>query len=590
LKYKIIEFNISNYRSISKIKLTPKDSNFLTICGSNNVGKTNFLRALHLFFNPDINNFDPERDIPYHIVEGTRGAGYKTILKAKIQSIEDSLIYEITQEFTELKGIKTIKCFGKKGNETLTDKDIFSFLNKNFKVFFIEASNVDIPKLVSEIVNEEILPLGLDKRRGKAQKESLEKLNDFIEQSKVAVGQIEIQLTKIFKNLLEDVESIDADNWKLQIKFPEYQYFREAISNMIEFTLYDTNERKLETKGSGIQRTVLLSLIQYVNSRTKKDIIWAIDEPEAFLQAGLQKNLYLKLLEESLKSQIIITTHSHFFININNLDNTFLFEGTKELKEYARRKGELFYKLNTKIFKGSSFEKSQKIKENFGISKNDSWEIMPYNLLVEGQEDKDLFISLMNKFQIPIPNILVAGGVDKYPGFLQFVSDYCSELEYKPKILAIFDKDGAGRNQYNSLKTKKIRNLSLECEFIIRYDNNNYNEIELEDFIYPELIFNAVNKLLRKEKYSQIKKADKRKRTLPAYDKKPILDFITEICRANNEDKKEINFNSLNMKLFLSKTICKEIDKSDINVYNNNYPEVKKFLKKIAHNNTLEDE
>lgn len=580
MKYKILEFSIKNYRSITSLKVSPTGNNFLTICGSNNVGKTNFLRALNLFFNPTIEHFNAEEDIPYHIAEGSRGQGYVTSLKGRIKEISTGSIYIISQKFTEKKGISTITLSGKKENENLNEREITTFLETNFKFFFVEASNVNIPKLVTEIVNDEILPLGLDKRRGKNQKESLEKLDEFIKHSKLAVGKIETQLTKIFQELLHSVDSIDSNDWKLKIKFPEYVYLREAISNMIEFTLFDTNERKLETKGSGIQRTVLLSLIQYVNSRTKKDVIWAIDEPEAFLQAGLQKSLYSNLLVESEKNQIIITTHSHFFIDVKNLDNTFLFEGTKELKEYSRKQGLLFYKLNTKIFTGSNFEQAERIKENFGIGRNDSWEIMPFNILVEGQEDKDLIVSLMQKFNISIPNILVAGGVDKYPGFLQFVSDYCSDLEYKPTILAIFDKDGAGRNQFNSLNNKNIKNLTLECEYIIRFDNNNHNEIELEDFVYPELIYKAVNKLLRKQKYLQIKKKDQRKRTLAAYDRKPILDFLTEITRSNNEDKREINFNDLGMKLFLSKTICSLIEKTDIKDLDTSYPHIKEYLKK----------
>ncbi len=49
------------------------------------------------------------------------------------------------------------------------------------------------------------------------------------------------------------------------------------------------------------------------------------------------------------------------------------------------------------IFKGSNFEQAQKIKENFGIGRNDSWEVMPYNLLVEGQEDKGLIYNINEK-------------------------------------------------------------------------------------------------------------------------------------------------------------------------------------------------
>ncbi len=587
MKFKLSEFSIKNFRSISNIKLTIKKGNLITICGSNNVGKTNFLRALDLFFNPNFENFNAEDDIPYHIVEGSRGQGYAIVLKAKIIEVDSNTIYTISQTFTERKGVKEITLKGKKSNTEMKEKEIREFLKKNFKFFFVEASNVNIPKLVSEIVNDEILPLGLDIRRGKNQKKSLAKLEEFIKLSKQSVSKIETELTNIFQDLLKDVDSIDSKDWKLQIQFPEYLYLREAISKIIEFTLFDTNKRKLETKGSGIQRTILLSLIQYVNSRTRKDVIWAIDEPEAFLQAGLQKSLYSRLITESNTSQIIIATHSHFFIDVNDLINTFLFEGTKEFKEYARKKGLLFYKLNTVIFKGSDFEKSQKIKENFGINRNDSWEVMPFNLLVEGQEDKDLFIALMKKFDISIPNILVGGGVDKYPGFLQFLNDFCSDLDYKPTIIAIFDRDSAGRDKYNSLKTKAYNNIDLKCSYINRFDNQNFNDIELEDFIYPDLFFDAVNKFLRKKKYHQIKKSDKMKRTLQAYNGKPILDFTTGICMQNNEDKKEINFNHLNMKLSLSKIICDLIAKKDISDYDKEYPNVKQYLKKLTDTDYL---
>lgn len=583
MKYQLAEFRVNNYRSISEIKLKTDDNDNLTIiCGSNNVGKTNFLRALNLFFNPIVDNFDADRDVPYHIVEGSRGAGYKTVLIGKFIEKNSSEIYEIKQSFSEKKGIKEIIFEGKKGKEILSSSEIKDFIDSNFSFFFIEASNIDIPKLVSEIVNDTILPLGMDKRRGQAQKDSLEKLNQFIDLSKSAVKNIENDLTVIFQNLLKEVESIDSDSWKLRIKFPEYDFLREAISKIIEFTLYDTNERKLETKGSGIQRIILLSLIQYVNSRTKKDVIWAIDEPEIFLQAGLQKSLYTRLYEESQDSQIFITTHSHFFVNIQNLNNTFLFESTKELKEYARKEGVLFYKLNTMIYEGSDFEKSQKIKHNFGISKNDSWEVMPFNILVEGQSDKDLFITLIKKFNLPVPNILIGGGVTKYSGYLRFLEDFCSELDYRPKVIAIFDRDGEGRQHFNSLKGKYYETIDLDCRYINRFDGENLNDIEIEDFIYPEILYDATNRILRKRKYKIIKKADRLKRTSIAYNKKCILDFLTEISRQNNPNNVSLDFNKENMKMLLNNSCCQEIEKNDISLLDKQYPKVLSYLKEIV--------
>jgi predicted ATP-dependent endonuclease of OLD family len=212
MKFKLSEFTIKNFRSISNIILTINDGNLITICGSNNVGKTNFLRALNLFFNPNIENFNAEDDIPYHIVEGSRGQGYAISLKAKIIETGSNIVYSISQSFTEKQGIKEIIIKGKKGEIELTEKETRDFLNKNFKFFFVEASNVNIPKLVSEIVNDEILPLGLDKRRGKNQKESLAKLDEFIELSKQSVGKIEDELTKIFQGLLKEVDSIDSND------------------------------------------------------------------------------------------------------------------------------------------------------------------------------------------------------------------------------------------------------------------------------------------------------------------------------------------------------------------------------------------
>ncbi|MDV2859698.1 AAA family ATPase [Psychrobacter sp. CAM01] len=588
MKYKLKEFSINNYRSILKLKIQPSEDNFLTICGINNVGKTNFLRALNLFFNPFKENFSVQDDVPYHIVEATRGSGYKITLTAKIQELETGDILSIKQVFSELKGEKTIAITGSKANTKLSSKDIINFLTSKFKFFFIEASNVDIPKLISEIVNDEILPLSLDKRRSKGQLESLDKLEGFIEQSKSVVSRIETDLTKILLELLNDVESIDTKNWKLKINFPEYNYLREAISNMIAFTLFDTNEKPLETKGSGIQRTVLLSLIKYVNDKIKnKDVIWAIDEPEAFLQASLQKSLYSQFLHESQKSQIIITTHSQFFIDVNRLENTYLFESSIDSKPYARKGNKIYQRLDTDIFEGSDFERAERIKHNFGLSRNDTWDIMPFNVLVEGLEDKDYLISLLNIYSLPVPNILTAGGTSKFSGYLQFINDYCQDLPYKPVVLALYDKDSAGRSEYNSLDSPKkksnLSNIELRNTFVVNSRGSSPDNIEIEDLVPDDVIIDAANKIIRKQGFSIIKAKDRRTRLKPIYINKPVLEFLNEMARNNNTDKNyEIRFDTLANKLMLSKDICKMLktdEKSKQIVAENT--EVKDWLKSI---------
>lgn len=60
---RIVNCNISRYRSILSMTMDiSRDLNLIALCGQNNVGKTNTLRAINLFFNPE--TYAPEIDMP----------------------------------------------------------------------------------------------------------------------------------------------------------------------------------------------------------------------------------------------------------------------------------------------------------------------------------------------------------------------------------------------------------------------------------------------------------------------------------------------------------------------------------------------
>src|SRR5690554_73696 len=70
---KISKAEIKRYRSIIDLKLDLNpQNNFITICGANNTGKTNVLRAINLFFSPA--EYVASDDSPNHKFHGTRGA------------------------------------------------------------------------------------------------------------------------------------------------------------------------------------------------------------------------------------------------------------------------------------------------------------------------------------------------------------------------------------------------------------------------------------------------------------------------------------------------------------------------------------
>lgn len=432
---KIKEIDIHNFRSISKMTIKLNDNNFYSICGANNVGKTNFLRALDLFFSTGTEKFEPNIDIPYHIAYGSRGQGYKS--EISITFDDGTYLYKIKKIFSANKEngrtlniLGTKKTKGKsKGTLTLTEKDCNEFIENHFQLFYIAASNVNLPHLISMIVKNEVLPIGL-KRKNEAQNKSMKALKEFIDATQIAVSKIESEITNNMKAFVNDIEGIDTSLWNMKILFPEFNDLREAISGMIDFTLYDTNSNSLETKGSGIQRVVLLSLIRYISEKTEKKIIWCIDEPEAFLQPSLQKQIKEELFSMINDNYMFITTHSHFFVDIKQPERTLLFRVSSELKDYKRANGKKYYKNNTEYVNKEGFAKIEAIRKHLGLENNDSWEIMPYNIVVEGEEDKKYLLSLSQKFNIDMPNIIAIGGASKVQGVLGYINLFCNDLSY----------------------------------------------------------------------------------------------------------------------------------------------------------------
>ena len=600
---KIKSIDIKRYRSINNLKINVIDGTPLILCGANNVGKTNFLRALKLFFELDKNQFDVKCDIPYDIAEGKRGKGYNSSITVTFVG-ENNIEYNITATFTkkkELGNILDIKA--KEINNANKDvkaitKEYAEEIIKSHRFLFIEASNINIPKVIEEIIDSEVLPLGLDRKRSH-QTTPLKKLKDFIEESKKSVVDIENEIGGILNDFITKIPGINNENWKIKILFPQYEKLREALSGLIDFTLYDGNDRKMETKGSGIQRTILLALMQYISKRSNKNIIWGVDEPEAFLQPSLQKQTADIFREISKKDNVLLTTHSQHFINVSNLDNTYLFEAKYEKKEYARRKNETFYKVSTFTNERiSSFEKAQNIKKHLGMERNDNWEIMPFNLLVEGEEDKNYITILVEKCGFKIPNILVSGGTTKIKGYLQFLLEFCKETNFKsyppvvppvvPRVVCLLDHDEAGKKEYEPLSNPKSiakykKYFNLEVKFINRFDGKkdygfNY---EIEDLIYPDILREVANKFLKNKGYRKISLAQLNTITSAANDKNCILKNFTDFTRTNNPRKNPLNLEGERIKLSISKLACEHIKSIDIGPLDSKYPEVKKFIERI---------
>ena len=547
------KFTVKNYRSLLDVSVIFHKNTPISICGENNIGKTNFLRAMELYFNHGSDEvvYSPKNDIPNHIYYGAHGKGYKTTLIAEFdsnnQNIEAKIIFRSKDREYFI------------DNKKVTESEFKKVILSHFHFILIESNNINLPKLIAATLEKDGL-LSLDSKRRK-QSEPLEKLKEFIELSKDAIKDIEKEINQCFKELT-DFEGV-LKGKKLQIKFAEFDRLRDAVKNMTSITLFDGNNHSIANKGSGAQRAVFLSLMKFISRNIKdKNVIWGVDEPEVFLQPKLQKKVFSSFLDMSLNEgqTIIMTTHSQHFINLKEINCVNLFSGEVEEKEYKRKPGEVFYALSTRaMFFNSMSEKISKIKEQLGISSNDGWELLPFNILVEGETDKKYLELLLKAKGLSIPHIIWSGGASKIGGYLQYYNSFAEDsvFEGKPKIMCVFDHDNEGIEQYNKVKTR-YKHIDVTKFYIPRYSNdfNDKGRWEVEDFIPHDLIIEAANSLLKKKKYASVSKRQISNRYLPANRDKTILDYLSECVSQNNPEKELVDFNEYEYKRGLCETLC----------------------------------
>lgn len=546
-------FKVIRYRSLKDVTINFQQDLTTVICGENNIGKTNLLRALDLFFNfEDETKFTPNEDIPYHKFYGSRGASANVELEGIIVTAEEKE-HKIKIKY-EIDGSITTQ-LNKEKNKNKEIEEIFS----KFRYFFVESNNVNIPQLLSSTLeNEGLLPL--DTKRGK-QSKSLKALDEFINLSKKAIDDIEKEINQNFAKFT-DYDGFLKDK-KIKINFAEYERLRDALKNIVSITLSDGNSCGIVSKGSGAQRIVLLSLMQYIANKSKKNIIWGIDEPEVFLQPKLQKKVK-KIFDELSKNegqQIILTSHSQYFIDLKNLEQTYLFQGKLEPKEFVRKPGEYFYEMTASpIHSDSNTLKITTIKEHLGINNNDGWSLLPYNVLVEGETDKRYFETILQALELNIPHILVSNGASKISGYVQYLNIFADELTFKPKLLCVFDNDPEGQDQCNNLNTSKYKNLNIEKKVLPDLYNDHGKDVIIEDFIPQKYIFEAINTIVKKAGYNKIKLSQINNKNKPAYKNENILSFCENAIKQNNPTKDGLNLTDDGRKRQICDICCKLID------------------------------
>lgn len=597
---KLKRIDIKRFRSINDLKLEiDLDNNFISICGPNNVGKTNVLRALNLFFNPDEYVFN--KDAP-HLKQNTRGGSVATEINLQFEDSKGKL-YELIRRIEMIEGEVSInnKGFlypegigGGKPKKELTESNINDLI-KNFVFFYIPAINISFPDLINLIIND-VYAIEFDKSRFSGLKGELKSSFENYNNGLVGVlNQLAEEINPLFQQFNE--------NWSVEFKSnAKVKKFQDLISEDISFHIDDKAGFNNEGKGSGLQKLGFILLHQKIIeklSRTKKNIIFCIDEPDAFLHRGLQLKLRDVLHDISNKHQVIVTTHSPEFIDSSSLKNVILLDQEIGEEKLYKRTNTYINSINTISIDLSEDDGARKIREYLGLEEDKTDLLDNYNIFVEGECDKKYISELCKLFKIETKRIISIDGVNKYNRELEFYDNWYSDSTKKPKITLLFDNDEEGRKCYKLIKEKKFKNIQVDCKFIptrtgdlpdLSNLQNVKSNLEIEDFIYPELIFHLSSLLLSRKNISKFsfKELD-RKLKNKGFADDGILASMDLLLKDKNPDGiGSLSFCSTSMKGGLASHFNLSGNRKITDLLidaDKKYPEVRKFLIDIMKKN-----
>jgi AAA15 family ATPase/GTPase len=470
---------IRNFRTVADV--TFNVSHKCALIGPNNVGKTNILYAVHLFFSlhpntitNQIRRYVRSKDFPRSVESG------RTTILLIFECEETPTDRELLTDYrgiknllglplAESKAISILLTFSESGKHAYqifpnskrpSGSMQLSELNEAIEVFFdkffqnFAVHYLQSDKRFDEIYQAILLP--------SVKLEIAETLSTVYEMVKNSISSVNTALNKYMND-------IGLSTFSIRLSAPEE--VTELIEN-IEFRLEDEIESELHSKGMGIQAlavTASMLWLQQFYEKNHRSVLWLIEEPESFLHPSLmlaQSKIIDKLSE---RSTIIYATHALSFVP----SKCQLIVG---VQKESQRTQLVSYR--------TAHEATTSLRKLLGLRLGDFFNLSEMTIAVEGPTDKaylEWFLKLYNP-NVAAPEhtwpLLRAATIRDYGGikplqfFIQATYDY---IRRETVYVALLDSDDAGMEARSSLQgffSGKMKfNYESGCDFIsIRKD------------------------------------------------------------------------------------------------------------------------
>ncbi len=491
---------IRHFRSIYDLELN-EASDVNVISGINDVGKSNIIKALNLFFNFHVDwrsSVDIERDTNNFHTFFSKNARKKKLISVKVTFRRPSIYrnselpncFWVKRQWDRENPIEPKTTWGDAGKSVHREdrqKALTWFLKKcrfyyvpairdrNYLLYLLGQFSEEI----TESPDEELKAAGDDLIR--------------------VIQSHSSELRKILK---------DVTGLEFTFELPE-----SMLALLRAAGLYTENNIPFQLRGDGIQGLTVPGILQYLNIKAKNDYhIWGFEEPENSLEYKKATTIADSIRDTYSKSaQIFLTTHSPAFLAMENTKTT-IFRVTKREQVYERLGyQELVTDIQPVFVRGNfsenllprelgileiarKFDRENRDVEKLEKRVNSLEEKIAIHsspvLLVEGKNDKaTMEYAWKQLFSGRMPfKIIDSGGVNE-------VTELAKRWDKinENKFCALFDHDKAGTSQVGKLGNNKAAMILPPPAKEGGQDQADNLNLSLE-FYFPDQVLRDVNK------------------------------------------------------------------------------------------------
>lgn len=490
-------FNISNFRSFKERKNSTQFSELNSInviTGENNTGKTNVLRALNMFFKPEL--YDPELDRNF-INRVTGGATSKPSFVISLYDTQTKASAQIKLSFNKTPSNKdeplytyTVEKESKGNQEELiihdqTSRGIKRFLDDNFKVVYLSAVDEPMSEQADIVLNNMIL--SYYKKQNKEIKKSVD---DFEKAYNNLISNLSNNLETLSSGMKAKFEDLPQTFYP-ELSLKKEKTITDFLIDNFQLNINDTYAQNLKVKGSGVQRSsiILMNLFLVDNIYQDQNTIILVDEPEAFLYPTLVeaiKKTLQTIVKNNEQMQLFITTHSPEFIQeTNNPSYSFYNLSQDQFNKSFQRSSKEEDVVKYSIISRYTSKIKNEILQKYGLL--DSIDNYENIIIVEGPSDKNYLIKTLlessNRPQIRTSTDYkdidgISSGASGIVPILYYL-DAVSEVTRNINVILDGDEEGkkTARKINAEKRIKKKHNIKI---------TNLDNEKSIEDYFYDK--------------------------------------------------------------------------------------------------------